>query len=305
MTRPKIGLALGGGVARGWAHIGAIRALEANGYEPDVVCGTSIGALVGGAYLAGKLDALEEWARGLTKRRLLGYLDVLFTGTGLLGGTRFKRRLEEHLGGISIETLPKPFVAVTGELATGHEIWIQSGPLVDAIRASYALPGVFPPSKVNKRWLIDGALVNPVPISVCRAKGARLVIGITLNYDAFGKGNVTDIDGNLLEADLAPGKGPQSHLAALDPRRLLMRQLFGHGDSAPGLGSVMLASLNIVMDRLARSRMAGDPPDVLISPRIGHISLLDFDRADELIALGYEAVEAELPRLAETLAVLS
>lgn len=302
MAKPIIGLALGGGVARGWAHIGVIRALKDIGIEPDIVCGTSVGALVGGSYLAGHLDALEAWTRSLNRRRILGYLDLLSGSGGFLGGKRLIKEMERYFGETRIEDLPRRFVAVCTELATGHEIWLQSGNLTNAIRASYALPGVFTPMKVDDRWLIDGALVNPVPVSVCRALGARLVLAVTLSGDSFGKSNLQEGE-RIAEGDDDNGNGgPMWN--TLSPQRLLMRQLFGTGQSAPGIGTVMLGALNIVMDRLSRSRMAGDPPDVLIAPRVGHVSLLDFDKADELVRLGREAVLTATPYLDEAMAIL-
>lgn len=309
-VRPKIGLALGSGVARGWAHIGALRALIKAGYMPDVICGTSIGALVGGFYLAGHLDELEDWARALNKRKMVSLLNVMTRSTGgLVSGGQLEKLMREFIDDIAIEDLGMPFAAVSAELATGHEIWLQSGSLVDAIRASYALPGVFPPVKDERRWLIDGALVNPVPVSVCRALGARLVIGVTLNYDAFGK---TSLEARPSDMTASEDGHPDVHFvgrhqakAKSTSERMMMRQLFGKGQSAPGVGSVMLSSLSIIMDRLSRARMAGDPADVLVSPRVGHVSLLEFDRADELIRLGEEAVEDVLPRLDEAISILS
>lgn len=324
MRRPTIGLALGGGVARGWCHIGVLRALSRAGIEPDVIAGTSIGAVVGGLHLAGHLDDLEEWARGLTKRSMLRYLDILPGGSGLLGGKKLDRLMAEYLGDTTIEALPKPFTAVCSELATGHEIWVRKGPLADGVRASYALPGVFPPFHHEGRWLVDGALVNPVPVSVCRAMGARLVIAVALNHDAFGKGNMAegtnfknlDFTGLDFDQPTSPGEdadanGRLSHAfsklraRATNPQRMAMRQIFGSSPSRPGITTVMLGALNIIMDRLSRSRMAGDPPDVLVTPRCGHISLVDFDKADEAIALGEEAMESVLPYLDEVLTILS
>ncbi len=305
--RPKIGLALGGGVARGWAHIGVIRAMERYGLKPDIIAGTSIGALVGGAYLANHLDVLEEWARSLNKRRILSYLDFTFGGSGFFAGNQLAKLMTRYFGDVQIESLERTFIAVTAELATAHEIWIREGSLVDAIKASYALPGVFPPVMRKNRWLIDGALVNPVPVSVCRAFGARLVIAVSLQSDAFGKSNLEE-GRRLQEEENGNGNG-DNHVSFAEslkakPRNLIMRQLFGTGHAAPGVGTVMLGALNIVMDRLGRSRMAGDPPDVRIAPRVGHISLLDFDRAEESIKLGEEAFEEQLPRLEEALAIL-
>jgi NTE family protein len=303
MAKPIIGLALGGGVARGWTHIGVIRALKDIGIEPDIICGTSVGALVGGAYLAGHLDALEAWTRSLNRRRVLGYLDLLSGGPGMMAGKRLVKEMERYFTGVRIEDLSRRFVAVCTELATGHEIWLQQGDLVAAIRASYGLPGVFSPVKIDDRWLIDGALVNPVPVSVCRAMGARLVLAVTLSGDSFGKSNLQEGE-RIAEIDENGLGGSKVLWNTLSPQRLLMRQLFGTGSGAPGIGTVMLGALNIVMDRLSRSRMAGDPPDVLISPRVGHISLLDFDKADEMVRLGREAVLLATPYLDEALAIL-
>lgn len=293
----SFGLVLGGGVARGWAHIGVLQRLDELGLRPDHVCGTSVGALVGGFWLAGKMDALEDWARALTKPRMLGYFDIAMNGSGLIGGRKLHDAMVDYLGDLTIEALPLPFVAVTTELTSGHETWLRKGSLVDAIEASYALPGVFPPRRHDGRWLIDGALVNPMPVSVARALGARLVIAVGLHSDAFGRssrerqakfGNPEIID--RTEFKRAARGQPLTE-------RLMLRRLFGGTAATPGLGSVMLASFNIVMDRITRSRLAGDPPDVQITPLVSHIGLLDFDRADALIAAGREAVDYALPRI--------
>ena len=162
-SRPKVGVALGAGAARGWAHIGALQELVAMGLSPDIVVGSSIGAVVGGCFAAGRLDTLESFARSLTKRRVFGLLDVSFNGGGLIGGDRLRARLEESIGALRIEDLPIRYAGVATEIGSGHEIWLKRGPLVDAMRASYALPGVFEPVRIAGRWLFDGAIVNPVP----------------------------------------------------------------------------------------------------------------------------------------------
>jgi len=306
MTQPSIGLALGSGVARGWAHIGVIRALEAEGLKPEIVCGTSIGALVGGVYLAGRLTVLESWARGLGKASILRYLDMQFGGGGLVAGKRLRRLLDDNLGDTLIETLAGRFAAVTTELGTGHEIWLQHGRLVDAVAASYALPGVFSPVKVDGRWLIDGALVNPVPVSVCRALGARLVIAVNLNGDVFGKGNVSGEVGDETTVRDLLARLRQNPKRALSPSNMVAREIFGHGrKGAPSIFSVMVGSLNIAQDRLSRSRLAGDPPDVTVTPRLGHVGLLEFDKAEEAIAAGEAATKAAMPHLIDALAVLA
>ncbi len=295
-TNVRIGLALGGGAARGWAHIGVLRALERAGIRPDVIAGTSIGAVVGGCYAADHLDNLERWARELTPKRIFGYLDFNFAGTGLISGQRLCDRLEQHLGDRNIEDLGTRFTAVATEIGTGHEHWLSRGRLVDAVRASYALPGVFRPVKVNGRWLFDGALVNPIPVSVCRALGARFVIAVNLNFDILGRGSVistpeatfSEADEQLQLAAAAESEGKKG------VRALLQRQIFGKGDGAPGISTVMVDALNIVQDRIARSRLAGDPPDAMISPRLQDVGLFDFHRAEEAIERGMQAVERQL-----------
>ena len=188
--RPRIGLALGSGGARGWAHVGILRALDAAGVTPDVVAGTSIGALIAGVHLAGHLPTLEAWARRLTRPRLLAYLDPRMSGGGLIGGRRMLAFMARHLGDLKVEDLPVPFVAVTTDLSTGHEVWLQEGRLAETLRTAISLPGVFTPVRREGHWLVDGALVNPVPVSVCRALGAELVIAANLNADQLGKLNV-------------------------------------------------------------------------------------------------------------------
>lgn len=304
LPRPSIGLALGGGVARGWAHIGAVRRLEELGVRPDIIAGTSVGALVGGFWLAGKLDALETWARNLTKTRMLTYFDVMLGGSGIMGGKRLEKAMHRYLPQTNIEDLPQKFVAVTSELATGHEIWLMEGDLANAIQAAYALPGIFPPRAVEGRWLIDGALVNPLPVSACRALGARIVIAVGLHADAFGRGVIQRKE---RFSQLADDGGADLEAASRGgiAERLMLRRLFHATDNAPGLGSVMLAAFNILMDRATRSRLAGDPPDVLMTPQVGHIPLLDFDKADELIELGRAAVDFHRPQLESALEYLA
>lgn len=304
---PAIGLALGGGVARGWAHIGAVRRLDELGIKPDIVAGTSVGALVGGFWRAGRLDALEGWARALTKTRMLTYFDVMLNGSGLMGGKRLEKALRRYLPPTDISQMPQKFVAVTAELATGHEIWLMDGDLGEAIQAAYALPGVFPPRAHNGRWLIDGALVNPLPISACRAMGARVVIAVGLHADSFGKGvmarkekfglmgGMNDEDGARLEE---ASKGNLTE-------KLMLRRLFHANENAPGLGSVMLASFNILMDRITRSRLAGEPADVLILPHVAHVPLLAFDRADDLIQQGWEAVDRHMQEIESAIEYLA
>ncbi|MEM6615628.1 MAG: patatin-like phospholipase family protein [Pseudomonadota bacterium] len=292
----KIGLALGGGAARGWAHIGVLQALEERGIVPHVIAGTSIGAVVGGCHLAGKLDRLELFARSLSRRRILGLLDLNFGGSSLIGGDRLVKLLSADLADMRIEDLKRQFIAVTTEVGTGHEIWHSEGNLVNAIRASFSLPGIFKPTQLNNRWQIDGALVNPIPVSVCRAFGARMVIAVNLSANVFGRGTVIH-DHGLLEDETAIEEIPEALSAPARAKRLLMRQLMGRKDGPPGISAIMVDAFNIIQDRISRSRLAGDPPDVLISPRVGDVGLFEFHRADETIKLGRDAVHAAIDSL--------
>jgi NTE family protein len=304
MTRPKIGLALGGGAARGWAHIGVLAALEEAGLAPDVVAGTSMGAVAGGCYVAGKLDELQHFALGLTRRSVFGFLDFNFGGSGLISGRRLCDQLDGHLEPMRIEDLDRKFVAVATELSTGHEIWLSKGRLVDAMHASYALPGIFKPVKINGRWLMDGALVNPIPVSVCRALGARIVIAVNLHADVFGKGAVIHDHASIDEAMIAEEATPPGENGRA-ARRLLHRQFFGRGENGPGISTVMMDALNIVQDRIARSRLAGDPPDLMISPRLGDVGLFDFHRAADAIPAGREAAEKVVEEARHTIGMLA
>lgn len=272
--RPKIAVALGGGAARGWAHIGVLRALDEEGIEVGMIAGTSIGALVGGCYIAGKLDELEAFARSLTVRRIAGLLDFAIGGAGLFGGLRLTKRMQEHLQNLSIENLDRPFIAVATEVHSGHEVWLEKGSLITAIRASYALPGIFEPIKANGRTLIDGALVNPVPVSVCRAHEQQLVVAVNLNYDLYGRSAVVKHSAGTETTD-ASANEPTHH-------------------SRLGMTSVMVQAFNIIQDRISRARLAGDPPDLALHPKLNDIGLSEFHRAGEAIDRGYHEAKAKL-----------
>jgi NTE family protein len=310
--RPKVGLALGAGAARGWSHIGVIQELVSNGIVPDVIAGTSIGAVVGGCFAAGKLEQLESFARALTRRRIFSLLDLSFSGSGLFSGGRIKTRLDRELASVRIEEMPIAFAAVATEVGSGHEVWLTRGPIVDAIRASYALPGIFEPVKWNGRWLFDGALVNPVPVAVCRALGADLVIAVNLIGDTMFRGTVISdrvvVDQTLQVLDAVANTGDPSRTGLPERAQTgFFRRTFGRrDDGTPGIASAVLDALNITQDRIARSRLAGDPPDVTISARgLGRFGLFDFHCADELIASGREAVRRSLNDIEHHLATVS
>jgi NTE family protein len=305
IRRPIIGLALGGGAARGFAHIGIVRTLIAHGIVPNVVVGTSIGAVVGGAYAAGHLDKLEEWARGLQPRSVLGYLDIRLNGSGLIGGDKLAAQLEAAMGQTLIEDLPLKFASVATEVRTGHEIWLTHGRMVDALRASYALPGIFSPVLAGDRWLVDGALVNPVPVSAARALGAEIVIAANLSSDIFTHSTTIYSHGASAAAKAAADAPARRGFGKFfSAERAVKREFFG-GGGRPGISSIMVDAFNIMQDRITRARLAGDPPDLLISPRVGQIGWFDFHRADDLIAHGARAAERAIVSIQEAIHVLA
>ncbi len=295
MSRILLALALGGGAARGWAHMGVIRVLCAAGLKPDLIVGTSIGAIVGAHYVTGSLGALEAFARSLTRRKFAGYLDFSMTGSGLITGQRLFDRFNEHLNDSKIEILDTRFVAIATELGTGHEIWLRRGSIVDAVRASSAIPGIVRPVNVSGRWLVDGSLVNPIPVSVCRALGAHVVVAVNLNGDTFGKGATLMHDETEIPTECAPEAALPLEWNGRGALQLLHRQFFGRsGEAAPGISSVIFDSFSIVHDRMARARLMGDPPDSMISPDLAGIGAFDVHRAEELIALGEAAAQEQL-----------
>jgi NTE family protein len=308
MERDKIGIALGGGAARGWAHIGVMNALAKAGVRPSVIAGTSIGAVVGGCHAAGKLDLLEDFVTQLTPRSLLRFLDLDFSGGGLMSGARLRRTLDKELEGLLIEDLGVQFVAVATEIGTGREVWLTKGPLVNAIRASYALPGIFRPVQINGRWLMDGAFVNPVPVAVCRAMGANLVIAVNLHHLGISRTALTPLEATAMDHKPVAEAPPEP--PAKKPRIPLLRnwrhQVFnkGNGNSAPGISRVLLEAFNVTQDRIARARLAGDPPDVIITPRLGGMGLFDFHKSKTAIAEGYEATMRQLDEIAQAAAAI-
>ena len=304
MSGTRIGLALGSGSARGWAHIGIIQALLEADMEPAIVCGSSVGALVGAAYVTGTLDAFGAWARGITWIEMMRLLDLGLAGGGLMEGRRLARFFGQLLGEHEIEELAKPFAAVATDLASGREIWLRRGPVVAAVHPSLALPGIIAPVEVDGRRLVDGGLVNPVPVSLCRALGAEVIIAVNVNGDLIsrrqtrrrGRRKRLPVPAELLE-----------RVAKEFPRGLigsagaLAAELLGEGPDAPGYFDVILGAIAIMQDQITRSRMAGSPPDVLLEPRLTEISLLDFNRADASIAAGRRCVTRALPALREAL----
>jgi NTE family protein len=287
--RFRIGLALGGGASRGWAHIGVINALSELDIHPEIVCGCSIGAIVGASYVSGNLESLENWVCSLSKVGLARFFELNLSLNGFVDTEKLHEFFLQYVcrEQQAIEDMKSKFASVATDLETGREIWFTRGPLIDAVWASISLPGLFPPFQDQGRWLVDGGLVNPVPVSVCRALGADMVISVNLNGDIVGKHFVR-----------------KHHEQGLETETILDRvsKAVIKNPAAPGLFDAIAGSINIAQDRITRSRLAGDPPDIMLTPKLSDIGLLEFYRAREAIQEGRECV---MRLLAEIQYVLS
>jgi NTE family protein len=302
MTRPRLGLALGSGSARGWAHIGIVQALAERGFVPDVIAGASVGALVGAAAAAGRLDALEKWVCALTQRDVWRLVDTTFRGGGVMTGNRLMDAIAECIGDAPIESLPIPYGAVATDLYTGEEIWLRDGPYMTAVRASSGVPGLFAPTWHAGRWLIDGGVVNPVPVSMCRALGAEVVIAVDLSR------SVTNVAKRAQQESVEPQRnGTAADERATAEGTAILKKWSGLVDglvesfrskrTEPGLLEVMSSSVNIMQDRITRSRLAIDPADLVLRPDLADFQLMDFHRAREAIDIGRRLVEAAQEQL--------
>ncbi|MEW6335560.1 MAG: patatin-like phospholipase family protein [Thermodesulfobacteriota bacterium] len=308
----KVGIALGSGSARGWSHIGVIRSLLEGGIPIDVTCGVSVGALVAGSFAAGFLDPLDRWVRKLSWPHIIGFMDVLIPRSGLIEGEKISVYLREVLSDPMIEDLPLPFCAVATDLKTGKEVLIRSGSLIDAIRASISLPGIFTPYGRNGQWLVDGGLVNPVPITPCRDMGADIVVAVNLNSDIMGKPRIRRMadpsDRNHKGQKNGTSAWAQGRWAAFLSQTAqkgspaLFRQLFQEQpERGPSLFDVMATSVKIMQDAITRQTLLTDPPDILVKPKLAHIGLMEFNRADEAIEEGKRAMDLLLPVLRDML----
>lgn len=290
--KQKIGLILGSGSARGWSHIGVIQALEAAGIKPDIICGTSIGALVGAAYACGEIEKFREWVLTLNISNVLSFMDVRLNG-GVLKGEKLMNFFKRHFMDKNIEELNLPFGSVTTSLTTGNEIWMREGSTINAVRASIALPGLFTPVIQEQDILVDGGLVNPVPVSLARAMGADFLIAVDLNSDLIGRHFYN------------PPEPASAFAGSTDWIRKIQLN-FGIPTTppeeaslvkTPSLLDIIASSLNIMQTQITRSRMAGEPPHIIIAPQLAHLGLMDFHRAAEAIDEGRRAVEMCLPAL--------
>jgi NTE family protein len=313
VSRPlRIGIALGGGAARGWAHIGVLQALAREGVVPAVVAGTSIGALVGATFAADRLGALEDWVRSLKGLDVLRLLDTRLAG-GVIQGDRVMQVVEGMLPDLAIEQLPRPYAAVATDLRSGRPVWLRSGSIIDAVRASCAMPGLMSPRRHERTWLVDGGLVDPVPVTLCRVLGADVVIAVDLTAYRHRRraervqATERSVPVAASPAEEQPGAAPGANdlRAYVDRLQSLVGDWFDFGGTEaprePGLLDVVAASIDIMQQNITRSRLAGDPPELELTPELAGIGLLEFHKAADAIAAGIRAVEeraAELARLA-------
>ena len=300
----KVGLALGSGSARGWAHIGVIKALAEADVRVDYVAGASIGALVGAVYASGNINSLEEVVLQLDWKKIVYFFDVVFPKSGLIDGDKVADFIRGHVGERNIEDLPLPFCAVSTDLATGKEIIIKEGDIIEAVRASISVPGIFTPFKKDDMTLVDGGLVNPVPVSAAREMGADFVIAVDLNHDIVVKKTIAPSHKNM-NSDKEPVKTlPEKNkilnalnkrIRAIDiPTLTQIRQWMRMEDPLPNIFEVLVTSINIMETQITATRLRSEPPDLLIQPKLGHLKFLEFNRAKEAILEGYNETKLSL-----------
>ena len=306
----SVGLALGGGSARGWAHIGVIRALTEAGIDIDYVVGTSIGSVVGSVFAAGNIKDLEEVAVRLDWKQIAYLFDVVLPKSGLIDGKKVAGFVQNNLRKTNIEELSIPFCAVSTDLNTGEEVVIREGDIIEAVRASISIPGIFTPVRNNGRVLVDGGLVNPVPVSVAREMGADFVIAVDLSHGIVGgKESIQDTppelgvshsekdDQQRTEKKNRILEALNNRLAAIDFSALSWIKHSPDKEPLPSIFDVITSSINIMEVQISAERLKADPPDLLIQPNLSHIKFLEFNRASEAIAEGYDETKRRLAML--------
>jgi NTE family protein len=292
--KPRVGIALGGGAARGWAHIGVIEALAERGVRPTVVSGASIGALVGAALAGGTLPALKSWVLGLRRLDVLKLLDARLSG-GVIEGNRVMGAIKDIIQDRDIASLDLPFGAVATDLQRGRTVWLREGSTIAAVRASCAMPGLFPPTRYGDRWLVDGGLVDPVPVTLCRMLGADVVIAV--NLSPYRHRLASRISSPVAAADPEPGAWEER--SYIERLQQFVVDLFESDEARePALMDVISSAINIMQERVTRSRLAGDPPELEIVPDVSDIALMDFHRAEFAVERGMLAVEERSEELA-------
>ncbi len=311
--RTITGIALGSGSARGLAHIGVFRALEEANISVDCVAGTSIGALIGAVYVSGTLDELEQTYLNFDWKQIASLFDIIFPKSGLIDGKKVEEFVQGYLHVETIEQLPLPFRAIATDIISGKEICFDQGSVIEAVRASISVPGIFTPVRHGDLVLADGGLINPVPVSTARAMGADVVIAVDVNADTETRLQppveeirqeqslisqvITHIDNNYPHI----GRGYQTvaekisySLQSMDNPTVNQMRAWLAKEPLPNIFEVLLASINIMVAQVTQVQLAADPPDLLIQPKLSHIRLLDFGSAEEIIEIGYLEAQKQL-----------
>ena len=280
--KETISLVLGSGGARGYTHIGVIEALLEEGYDIQSVSGSSMGALIGGLYACGKLDAYKEWVLGLDLFDVAKLVDFSFTGTGIIQGEKVFDAINDMVGDIRIEELPIPFTAVATDLIRQKEVWLQKGKLIDAIRASIAIPTIFTPKKIGERYLIDGGVLNPLPIAPTIADDTQLTIAVNLSANISKK---YQIDIPEKEQEKASGMQEVFLEMARKAEELFAREKTNDFDEMD-MFDIMGHTIDIMQNAIMESKMSGYRPDIIIGVPNNACGFYEFNKAYEMIELG-------------------
>jgi NTE family protein len=301
LSRKKVGLVLGSGSSRGWAHIGAIEALEESQVPIDFIVGCSVGSYVGALYACGSLKSLKEFVLRMNGRKVFSYFDVVFPRSGLLDGSRkVKELFSMHTSVERFEDLKLPVAMVATDLKRGYKVVLASGDIMKALQATMSIPGLFAPVRIGTRWLVDGGLIDPVPVGVAKAMAADVVIAVDLNSGLISRRVVHK------QAQLAEKTAPEETLSQ-EPeyKHELLKKIYDYYDSAeasfrtkinelfsreeeiPDIIDTVLTSINIMQERITRVNLAVEPPDILVQPRLADLKMMDFDRVDYTIEEGY------------------
>ena len=310
MTK-TLGLALGSGGARGWAHIGVIKALDKAEIPISYIAGSSIGAFVGGVCAAGEINALEAFVRELDWKIMLSYFDLVFPKQGLLDGNKIYDLLTEHIKNLKIEEAQIPFCCVATNLISGQEVRLRSGLMADAIRASISMPGVFTPFRKNEMYLGDGGIVNPVPVNVVREMGADIVLAVNLNHNYLAEAIVnSDLEEILLEEKIPETKVELEIVTAIRAQYNILTEKFkskldqwsSQEDPQINIFDILGTTINIMEQKVTRLNLEIDVPEMLLEPDLSKFGIFDFHQADLIIEEGYQKTRRCIPKLRELLA---
>ncbi len=308
-SRKRIGLVLGSGSSRGWAHIGVIEALEEEGLPIDYIVGCSIGAYVGAIYAAGGLKSLKDFVLKMDGKKVFSYFDVVFPRSGLLNATKkLKELFFMHTEAREFSELRIPVFMVATDLQTGEKVVLKSGNLLDALRATMSVPGLFAPARIKDRWLVDGGLVDPVPVGVARSEEADIVIAVDLSGTIVSRTRAVPKPAEPGEGEKAeePSESERSYAGQLMSKltdyyqmaeagfRATIGELFQQESAAPDIIETVTTSIAIMQRRINRINLAVDPPDILIEPRLGELRMMDFDQVAHTIEEGYIAAREKM-----------